>query len=242
MGAETFDASFLATGLVWYVVFLLSLTLHEAGHAWAALKLGDPTAYLGGQVTMNPVPHVRRSPVGTVLVPIASYLFGGWMIGWASAPYDPEWAWRHPKREALMAAAGPAANLLLMMVGWATIRFGAMAGIFEPPAEIAGFDDLAVATVPWAEPLVPLASVLFALNLLLFVFNLLPLPPLDGSAIFPILFGEEGARKFKGMLRATPALSLLGLVIAWNLFGPVFRPLYNFALGTLYPGVSYGPG
>jgi len=241
VGAETFDPGYLATGVVWYVVFLLSLTLHEAGHAWAALKLGDPTAYLGGQVTMNPVPHVRRAPVGTVLVPIVSYLLGGWMIGWASAPYDPEWAWRHPKREALMAAAGPAANLLLVVVAWTAIRAGAVAGIFTAP-DAAGFDRLAVPAAPWAEGLVPAVSVLFSLNLLLFVFNLLPLPPLDGSAIFPILFGAEGSRRFKQLLRATPALSLLGLVVAWQLFGPLFQPIFRFAIGLLYPGVSYGPG
>ena len=227
----------LILGVIWYVAFLLSLTLHEAGHAWAAYKLGDPTAYQGGQVTLNPVPHVRREPFGTVLVPIISYALGGWMIGWASAPYDPVWAERHPKKEALMAAAGPAANLLLVLVSGLAIRGGLAAGLLAPPEMGAfGFDHLvsATATAPWADGLVPLVSILFSLNLLLMVFNLLPFPPLDGSAIFPIFLGENAARGYRRLLTAQPMLSLLGLLIAWNLFDPVFRPVYRFALGLLY--------
>lgn len=228
-----------ALGVTWYLVFLLSLTLHEAAHAWAALRLGDPTAYQGGQVTLNPVPHVRREPVGTVLVPLISYALGGWMIGWASAPYDPVWAERHPKKEALMAAAGPAANLLLVLLAGLALRGLWGAGVLAAP-ETLEFDRLAAAAVPWADGLVPLLSVLFSLNLLLLVFNLLPLPPLDGSAIFPLVLGENAARGYRQLLRAQPFLSLMGLLLAWNLFGPLFRPVYRFALNLLYPGHSYG--
>ena len=89
---------------LWYVVFLLSLTCHEAAHALAARLGGDDTAYLGGQVSLNPVPHVRREPMGAVVVPFLTFLYtsGGWMMGWASAPYDPSWEDRHPRR-----AGGP---------------------------------------------------------------------------------------------------------------------------------------
>ena len=86
----------LAVGLIWYAVFLFSATVHEAAHAWAAYRLGDPTAYLGGQVTLNPAPHVQREPFGTVLVPIITFALSGWMMGWASAPYNPMWADRYP--------------------------------------------------------------------------------------------------------------------------------------------------
>src|SRR3990167_6103885 len=103
----------VALGVVWYAVFLFSTTCHEAAHAWAAKLGGDPTAALGGQASINPLPHIQREPLGTVVVPVASYLLGGWMIGWASAPYDPLWAERHPRRAGLMALAGPGANLLL---------------------------------------------------------------------------------------------------------------------------------
>lgn len=84
-------------GLIWYIAFLFSTTCHEAAHVFAALKLGDPTAYHEGQVSLNPIPHVRREPLGTVLVPLLSFFAGGWMLGWASAPYDPYWAERYPK-------------------------------------------------------------------------------------------------------------------------------------------------
>ncbi|HEU4904854.1 MAG TPA: hypothetical protein VFT19_01910, partial [Solirubrobacterales bacterium] len=72
---------------IWYVVFLLALTLHEAGHALAAWLGGDETAYQGGQVTLNPMPHIRREPFGTVVIPIITFFFSGWMMGWASTPY-----------------------------------------------------------------------------------------------------------------------------------------------------------
>lgn len=87
----------LFQGTAWYIVFLFSTTVHEAAHALVALKLGDDTAHRGGQVTLDPTPHVRREPFGMVVVPLLSYFLGGWMVGWASAPYDPEWARRYPR-------------------------------------------------------------------------------------------------------------------------------------------------
>lgn len=228
----------LALGFTWYAAFLLSLTAHEGAHAWAALRLGDPTAYQGGQATLNPWPHIRRSPVGTVVVPLISFAFNGWMIGWASAPYDPVWAERHPKREALMAAAGPAANLLLVVLAGIVARLGLAAGAFTLPFDGLALDRLVVAEAGWATGVAPLLSILFSLNLILFVFNLFPLPPLDGSAVYPALISEDAARSFKRLLAAQPALSLLGLVVAWRLFGPVFRPVLDVALGMLYAGLG----
>ena len=84
---EQLSPEFLVQGLIWYVVFLFSTTCHEASHSLAAKLGGDLTAFHGGQVTLNPVPHVRREPFGMVLVPLLSFVLGGWMIGWASAPY-----------------------------------------------------------------------------------------------------------------------------------------------------------
>jgi len=228
----------LALGLIWYVAFLLSLTAHEGAHAWAALRLGDPTAYQGGQVTLNPWPHVRRSPFGTVLVPLLSFAFQGWMIGWASAPYDPVWAERHPRKEALMAAAGPAANLLLVALAGVGLRAGLAADVFALPTGRLSLDGLVVPAASWASGLAPLVSILFSLNLILFVFNLFPLPPLDGSAVYPALISEDAARRFKRLLAAQPALSLLGLVVAWRLFGPVFQPVLRAAVGVLYAGLG----
>src|SRR6185503_4111775 len=103
----------LASGFIYYVAFLFSATAHEAAHAWAAKLGGDLTAYHGGQVSLDPRPHIRREPVGMVVLPILSTILSGWPLGFASAPYDPHWALRHPRRAGWMAVAGPAANILI---------------------------------------------------------------------------------------------------------------------------------
>jgi len=103
----------LADGLLYYVVFLFSTTLHEAAHAWAAARGGDLTAYQGGQVSLSPVPHIRREPIGMVVLPLFAVLTTGWPFGYASALYNPDWARRCPHRAAWMALAGPAVNLTL---------------------------------------------------------------------------------------------------------------------------------
>ncbi len=228
----------LVLGLVWYAAFLFSLTVHEASHALAALKLGDETAYLGGQVTLNPVPHVQREPFGTVVVPILSYVLAGWVMGWASAPYDPRWADRWPKRAAWMALAGPVSNLLIVVGCGVVIRLAMAAGALEAPAS-ASFVQITVAAAPgvW-ESLATLLSILFSLNVLLFAFNLLPLPPLDGAGVLPLVLKEEWAASYREFMRQ-PGFGLLGLVVAWNVFGYVFRPLHLLALNLLYPELGY---
>ena len=90
----------IGSGLIYYVVFLFSTTLHEAAHAWAAFRGGDPTAYHGGQVSLDPRAHMRREPFGMVALPLISIVLSGWPFGFASAPYDRRWAMRHPKRAA----------------------------------------------------------------------------------------------------------------------------------------------
>jgi hypothetical protein len=76
----------LANGFVYYIAFLFSTTVHEAAHAWAAKLGGDLTAYHGGQVSLDPRPHIRREPIGMVLLPVISTLLSGWPFGFASAP------------------------------------------------------------------------------------------------------------------------------------------------------------
>src|SRR5947207_14525690 len=84
----------LALGFIWYVAFLFSTTCHEAAHALAAKIGGDDTAFAGGQVSLNPVPHIQREPWGMVVIPILSLIMTGNLFGWASAPYDPCWCGR----------------------------------------------------------------------------------------------------------------------------------------------------
>src|SRR6476469_10954504 len=116
------DQMAVATGFLWFVAFLFSTTVHEAMHALVALRGGDPTAYHGGQVSLSPIPHIRREPIGMLLVPLFTALTQGWAMGWASAPYDPVWAERHPKRAALMAAAGPAGNFIIAGIAFVLIK------------------------------------------------------------------------------------------------------------------------
>jgi Zn-dependent protease len=227
----------IAEGIGWYLVFLFSLVLHEAAHAFAAWRLGDKTAYEGGQVTLNPYPHVRREPVGMVIVPIVSYIIGGWMIGWASAPYDPGWARDNPRKATLMSFAGPAANLLLVLIAAAVIRVGVSASFFDSPRTIY-FGHIVESVHPGILQVVAfLVSVAFSLNLLLFFFNLMPIPPLDGSGIYMLFTGEAGER-ISAVLRS-PIFSYGGILLAWWLLRLLFPQFQDLAIKLLYPGVSY---
>ena len=228
----------LTFGLAWYVVFLISLTAHEAAHALAALRLGDRTAYHGGQVTLDPVPHIRREPFGMVVVPIISYLLGGWMMGWASCPYDPLWAGRYPKRAALMGLAGPAANLVLVLFAAVCIHVGTIAGLFYAPERV-GFTTVVASNYDGlANGLAILVSILFSLNLALFVFNLLPLPPLDGTGAMELVLKGDALNAYR-QFTWHPSARVIGVIVAWTLFDVVFPPLHVIALNLLYPGAGY---
>jgi len=231
------DTQFLTLGVIWYIVFLFSTTCHEASHALAAKLGGDLTAFHGGQVTLNPIPHIRREPVGTVLAPIVSYFAAHWMIGWASAPFDPYWQHRYPRRAAWMALAGPAANFTLMLLAAAAIRFGVFFGVFHAPAT-ANFTRITESSIPGAAQFAAtFLSVLFVLNLLLGTFNLLPVPPLDGTTVITLFMKEETARRYLDL--AHQGFGFLGLLLAWMLFDKLFEPIYTLALNLLYPGAHY---
>jgi Zn-dependent protease len=227
------DPELVANGFVWYVVFLFSLTCHEAAHALVAKWGGDPTAALGGQVTLNPLPHMQREIFGTVIVPIVSFALAGWMIGWASAPYDPLWRDRHPKRAAWMALAGPMANLALVLLAVVAIRGLIAAGVLEAP-ELVGFTSVVGAPSEGvAAGLAFFLSILFSLNLLLALFNLLPVPPLDGHAAVGLVVGDTLARRYAELTR-DPMMSIVGIVVCWNIFPYIFRPVFALSLNLLY--------
>lgn len=229
----------IALGAVWYLVFLLSTTCHEAAHALAAKWGGDLTAFEGGQVTLNPIPHIRRSPFGMVIVPILSFALGGWMIGWASAPYDPSWQRRYPHRAAWMALAGPAANFLLMLAAAVAIRVGVAAGQFAAPTTISGYSQLTVPMLGTGPTFVTSAlSILFVLNLLLGTFNLLPIAPLDGASAIALLMPEGFALRFLDFMR-NGRFTFLGLLLAWKAYDYVFDPIFTVGLQLLYPGAHY---
>jgi len=229
---------FVAFGLLWYVVFIFSTTCHEAAHAFAAWRLGDSTAYEGGQVTLNPLPHIQREPWGMILVPLLSYAVGGWMIGWASAPYNPHWALRYPKRSAMMALAGPLANFAIALVAGVGIRLGLGSGLFGPSGRF-HFADFLVSSSGWPQALAAILGIAFMLNLLLGIFNLIPFPPLDGSAVLLFFLPEGIARRYQEFLWSQPMLAWAGILLAWKIFPYIFRPMMLFGVWLL-SGLRYG--
>jgi Zn-dependent protease len=228
-------------GFVWFAAFLFSTTCHEAAHALAAKIGGDPTAFHGGQVTLNPIPHMQREPFGMILVPVLSFVLtgGGWMMGWASAPYDPDWQRRHPRRAAWMSLAGPAANFTLMLLAGAAIRLGIAAGQFRAPST-ASFTHITESVATGGSSFgTTFLSILFVLNLLLGTFNLIPVPPLDGSTGITVFLSEGRALRYLDWLREFN-FGFLGLMIAWIVFDKVFDLVFTVALNALYPGMHYG--
>ena len=224
----------LTTLPAWLLAFIFSATFHEAAHAWAGFKMGDRTAWASGQVSLDPLPHIRREPFGMIVMPLISFFLWGWMVGWASAPYDRTWADRYPRRALMMALAGPTANLVLVILAGIAIRAGMLAGWFVAPNSISGAESITVAVsegLPNALAMV--LSILFTLNLVLFIFNLIPFPPLDGSSILPFLLPAGMAAKYKELLH-NRGFVIIGLIVAWNLFGYVFGPARLLALNLLY--------
>ncbi len=150
------------------VPVLFAIVVHEVAHGWVAKLLGDPTAQRLGRLTLNPLKHI--DPFGTILVPALLVLLRtGFVFGWAK-PVPITWEnLRRPKRDmAIVAAAGPVANLLMALF-WAVL---AKIGFLLPD------------TAAWiGEPLRYMGLGGILANVLLMVFNLLPLPPLDGGRV-----------------------------------------------------------
>ena len=163
------------------VVLIASLSVHEAAHAWAANRLGDPTARHLGRLSLNPAVHV--DPIGTLLFPVIAMLTNLPIIGWAKpVPVDVRHL-RHPKRDfALIAAAGPASNVVLAVVGAALLAVVPD----TPPGDIAGN--------ALSDPLMALLRMFVILNVLLAIFNMLPVPPLDGGNVLIGVLPHAGAR------------------------------------------------
>jgi len=219
---DSLSPELLFTGFIYYVVFLFSTTCHEASHALVAKLGGDTTAALGGQVSLNPVPHIRRSPFGMVVVPLLSFISFHGMMGWASAPYDPLWERRHPRRAGWMALAGPAANFTLMILAVIGLRVGNSMHLFyfDPVVGPTGLP----ASILW---------IFFALNLLLGTFNLLPVPPLDGSAGILVLMSEPQAQSYLDWIRGNN-YALAGILVGLFVFQRIFPAIQRVALHIFF--------
>lgn len=192
-------------------MLILSLSFHEAAHAWAANRLGDPTARQLGRLTLNPLAHIDW--IGTVLFPLIMFMTNVPLIGWAKpVPVDPR-NLQHPRRDfALVALAGPVSNMILAVIA---------AIIFETLAVTSGYVNIA-------------GQILFTavlMNVMLAVFNLFPVPPLDGGNV---LMGIVPLRTAQAINWLRPygfviiyALMLTGVLSA------VMRPVQGFLLSFL---------
>lgn len=229
----------LALGFLQYVVFLFSTTCHEASHALVAKWGGDNTALDGGHVSLSPLPHIRREPFGMVLMPLIGIASGTGLIGWASVPYDPRWAQQYPKRAAWMSLAGPVANFTIALVAAILMRLSIALNLLAPGAP--SFNHLVTSTSGdgVAEGVATVLSVFFSLNVLLGTFNLIPFPPLDGYGILGLFTSERAALKLQEWRVTMGGMSIIGLVIAWQVFDRVFNPLFSAAIRLLYLGIHF---
>jgi Zn-dependent protease len=224
---------------LWYFVFIISVTVHEAAHAWAAKLGGDLTAYAGGQVSLNPYSHMKRAPFGMVILPIITAIGIGWPFGYATTPFDPDWAYNHPRKAAWMAAAGPAANLLIVIICYVLVQAGIGAGIFLQPDSV-GYRHIVDANIEGGWSGITLfISMLFTINLIMVVLNLIPLPPLDGSSVITLFLHDDTARNYRTVI-SNPMFSLAGLVLAWFVFSPLFHLVFLFIINIFYWGAAYG--
>jgi Zn-dependent protease len=187
-----------------FAVLILSLSFHEAAHAWAADRLGDPTARQLGRLTMNPMSHI--DPIGTVLFPLLAFATGLPVFGWARPVPVNTRNLRSPRQGfAVVALAGPLSNLVL-----ATGAAILMAAFAVPTA------------MPGPLTAASMLTTVIVLNVLLAVFNLLPVPPLDGGNVLAGLLPEAGARAIDA-LRPYGFLILYALMFTgtlWQILGP----------------------
>ena len=155
---------------VTFVVLIFSLTVHETAHAWTADRLGDPTARLLGRISLNPAVHV--DPIGTIVFPLIALLTHVPVLGWAKpVPVNITRLRGNWKRKyMLIAAAGPASNLVLAVIASLVLRV-LPATTLEPTAEAA------------LAPVILFLKIAVYLNVLLAVFNMVPVPPLDGGNV-----------------------------------------------------------
>ena len=181
--------SILST-IIALLVLLFAITVHEAAHGWAAFKMGDPTAYHLGRVTLNPIPHI--DPIGTILMPLMLAVMGFPFFGWAKpVPVNPL-NLRNPRRDNLIiSAAGPISNLTVAFIaffGWIilkTLASGFLSGNPQTPVNnlVSGIYLILYYTI--------------VINVVLATFNLIPIPPLDGSGVLLGLISDEAAQKYE---------------------------------------------
>jgi Zn-dependent protease len=200
---------------VWALPVLFAITAHEAAHAYAAKRFGDPTAFLLGRMTFNPLKHI--DPIGTIVLPLICVLLpGGFLFGYAKPVPVNFNALRNPKRDMRwVAAAGPLANLAMAIV-WALIFRFALGPLEGNTFQV---------------PLALMAQAGIQINVILMVLNLLPLPPLDGGRILVSLLPYHWANQ---VARIEPYgfFILIGLLVT-GLLGAILSPFMHAVMSLV---------
>jgi len=217
-----------------YTVLLISIVSHEAAHALLAKWGGDPTAYLNGQVTLNPAPHIQREPFGTVILPLVMLLYskGTMCFGYASAPYDPVWAERNPRKSALMSAAGPLSNFLLAGIAFVVLYYLCSTDVAMVKESHPFYKVVPLGDSPYLLSTTKILWAFLFLNLLLGLLNLIPLPPLDGAGVLEGL-APKIFRPLYAPFREMPMLTIMTFVVVFYLVPDLFWPVLGFALSLL---------
>ncbi len=199
-------AAILRNVLIYGPSVVLAITLHEAAHGYVAKHFGDTTAYMLGRVSLNPAKHI--DPIGTILLPIVTLAFGGFLFGWAKPVPVNFNNLRRPKQDMLWVAfAGPGSNLV-QALAWALLArvltestSGAAAGYWQQVAEGG-----------------------IAVNVMFAVLNLLPVLPLDGGRIVMSLLPNPLAYRYSGLERYGLVILLVLMftgALGWMLGPPV---------------------
>lgn len=200
------------------LVLLFSLTIHESAHAWTANRLGDPTARRLGRISLNPAVHI--DPIGTILLPLVAFMAGGLIFGWAKpVPVNPRNLKNYRRDFLLIAAAGPASNLLLATAASLLMRVG--------PAGAAASGGI-------ASVLFDMGFMVIQLNLLLAVFNMIPIPPLDGGSVLAGLLPGPLADGYDRVVRPYGFMILLVLMMTGTLYDLIIPP-FGVLSGLLTP-------
>jgi Zn-dependent protease len=208
--------------VIFIVVLLLSISIHEAGHAWMSHKWGDDTAYMLGRVTLNPVAHA--DPIGTLLLPILGFLsvaMGGFaLLGWGKpCPVNPRNWTDYKKANFWVSIAGVLGNLILVILAFILIKLAVVFNVMQ-------LNDLVS-----SHPIGIFLSFLLFMNVSLIVFNLLPFPPLDGSKILENFLPPSFQPVF-AMLEQYGIIFLWILVVT-GITSYIFKPVMLFVIFLL---------
>src|SRR3990167_8404700 len=189
-------------------ILVMSVVIHEVSHGYAAFALGDPTAKYQGRLTLNPISHL--DPIGSFLVPLLGYFFGGFIIGWAKpVPFNPYNLRNQKWGEALVAVAGPLSNISLAVIFGLIIRFASGQTFLS-------------------QSFLSIASFVVFINITLSIFNLIPIPPLDGSKILFAILPYKWQNLRQSFERLGFIFILIFIFFFWHFLTPIIYWVFTF--------------